>query len=123
MLFCGLIRMEDKMKNNLEHKTENKIGPIIPVAPANEFFVPAKSQKLSQKILLYLIYGLLILMIIFSLMARKNLGEEGFNNCVQEKCAEKGPEFCSKFREINNCCEGAGGVTAQNEQGLSCQFG
>lgn len=83
----------------------------------------SKGLSLLQKALLALLYGLIILMIAFSLMALKNLGEEGYNECIQEKCGEKGEEFCSKFREINNCCLGAGGELAVSDGKYLCVFG
>jgi len=67
----------------------------------------------AQKGLLFVLYGLLILMIIFSFNARKNIGEDGFNKCIQWKCEKGGEEYCSKVREITNCCLGAGGKMTQ----------
>jgi len=78
--------------------------------------------NLSQKVLLLILYGLIILMVIFSMGAMKNIGKEGYDACVQKKCIAKGDEFCQKFREINNCCLGAGGNVAQGNEGLICIF-
>ena len=78
--------------------------------------------NLWQKGLLIALYGLIILMVIFSIGATKNLGEDGYNNCIQKKCDKKGEDFCHKFREINNCCLGAGGNVAQRNEGLTCIF-
>ncbi len=75
-----------------------------------------------QKSLLFVMYGLIILMIVFSLMATKNIGQEGYEKCIQDKCDKQGTEYCSKYREINNCCLGAGGQTIQTQNGFSCQF-
>ena len=71
-------------------------------------------SKLSvpQKILLITLYALIVLMIFFSFNATKNLGQSGFEQCIQSKCEEKGQQFCEKFREIRNCCLGAGGLLA-----------
>lgn len=66
--------------------------------------------KLAQKILLGSLYFLIILMIIFSLLAAWNTGEKGYKQCVQQKCDQKGKQFCSKSRELVNCCSGAGGT-------------
>ena len=78
--------------------------------------------SLAQKSLLFVLYGLIVLMIIFSLNAMKNVGEDGYDNCIQKKCEKSGEEFCQKFREINNCCLGAGGQVAQSNNGLACVF-
>ncbi len=78
--------------------------------------------KLSQKIVLGILCGLLLLMVFFSFEARNNLGEEGFNQCLQEKCTKRGEAYCQKLNEINNCCLGAGGKLAQNNQGVTCSF-
>ena len=75
-----------------------------------------------QQGLLYLLYGLTAVMVIFSILAVRNLGEAGHQQCIQEKCERKGPEFCSKQREINNCCQGAGGELAVAEGQLRCVF-
>lgn len=76
----------------------------------------------AQKILLYILYLLLGLMILFSILAANNRGQSGYDQCIQEKCDKKGEEFCNKFREINNCCLGAGGQTAINEGKAICVF-
>ena len=68
--------------------------------------------NLPGKILLYLLYSLLVLMVIFSLMATQNTGFDGYQQCVEKKCESKGESFCSKVRELNNCCAGAGGNLA-----------
>ena len=65
-----------------------------------------------KKILLYCLYSLLVLMIIFSLLSLRNLGKEGYQQCVEKKCEMKGEKFCSKLRELNTCCAGAGGTLA-----------
>lgn len=71
-----------------------------------------KGLPLPKKILLYSLYSLLALMVIFSLMSIQNLGEEGYQHCVEKKCEAKGDKFCSKLRELNTCCAGAGGNLA-----------
>lgn len=78
---------------------------------------------ISQKILLGLLYGLIALMIIFSFHAAGNVGEEGYNKCVQKKCSERGENYCSKPRELSNCCQGAGGILGQADGKLVCEFG
>ena len=65
-----------------------------------------------QKVLLYCLYALIILMVIFSFMAMRNIGQKGYNQCVQQKCDAKGEKFCFKPRELSNCCAGAGGMLA-----------
>ena len=76
----------------------------------------------TQKGLLYCLYGLMVLMFIFSVLALKNHGQEGYDNCIQDKCERKGQEFCSKPREIMNCCLGAGGKLAAADNSLNCVF-
>ena len=66
----------------------------------------------TQKIVLYVLYALLVLMVIFSFLALRNVGEQGYKQCVQEKCDTKGDAFCSKLRELDNFCAGAGGKLA-----------
>jgi hypothetical protein len=68
----------------------------------------------TQKVLLVLLYALIALMIVFSIGATKNLGKAGYDSCIQKKCDTKGQEFCTKFREVNNCCQGAGGNIGQS---------
>ncbi len=81
-------------------------------------------QNLStgQKILLASLYILIALMIIFSFLAVRNRNEEGYQNCLQKKCERKGQEFCSKPREIQNCCQGAGGQVALANNQYTCVF-
>ncbi len=68
--------------------------------------------KLPQKILLGTLYFLVLLMVIFSMLAIQNTGEEGYLQCVEKKCEAKGEKYCSKARELSNCCAGAGGTLA-----------
>ncbi|MBI2668886.1 hypothetical protein HYX14_03520 [Candidatus Woesearchaeota archaeon] len=82
----------------------------------------AEERTRLQQILLVVLYGLIALMIFFSILAIKNKGQDGYNNCVQEKCDRKGQDFCQKPREIMNCCQGAGGQLAQNGAQLTCVF-
>lgn len=75
-----------------------------------------------QRGLLLLLYGLIALMIIFSFMAAQNLGQEGYDHCIKEKCDTKGEAYCTKYREISNCCQGAGGQIASDDQKYICTF-
>jgi hypothetical protein len=75
-----------------------------------------------QKLTLYILYALVALMVIFSFQATKNQGQQGFDSCVQEKCENKGEATCSKYREINNCCLGAGGNMAVVDNQQMCVF-
>ncbi len=75
-----------------------------------------------QHSLLIILYCLILLMIIFSFMASQNLGQEGYDNCVKEKCETRSAAFCTKFREISNCCQGAGGQIASDGQKYICTF-
>jgi len=77
---------------------------------------------LAQKILLASMYALLLLMIFFSLQAIRNLGQDGYDQCHQKKCETSGEAFCSKFREISNCCLGAGGKVAISGSEYVCVF-
>jgi len=77
---------------------------------------------LAQKILLLCLYGLFMLMIIFSVLAVKNIGKQGFDRCIEKKCQDGGEQFCAKFREVNNCCLGAGGATAMSSSKAICVF-
>jgi len=81
-------------------------------------------EKISwlQKLLLYFLYVLAILMIVFSILAVGNLDEAGFQRCVENKCASRGQEFCQKPRELQNCCAGAGGDLSVAEGQYSCRF-
>ena len=67
-------------------------------------------------------YFRIIVEVIFSLWAIQNQGQEGYQQCIQDKCQRKGQEFCSKQREISNCCQGAGGELAIAEGKLTCVF-
>ena len=75
-----------------------------------------------QKGLVIVIYALLALMVIFSFQAIANTGKIGFDKCVQEKCDQRGEKFCQKFREQNNCCQGAGGQMASSGSSYQCVF-
>ena len=77
---------------------------------------------LSQKILFFTLCALVALMVIFSLMAIKNKGQDGYDKCVQNKCEKKGQDFCQKPREIQNCCLGAGGNVGISESKYVCVF-
>ena len=80
------------------------------------------SLSYAQKGLLFILYGLMVLMVVFSVLALKNKGADGYNKCIQQKCEQKGQEFCSKQREIMNCCAGAGGKLAVVDNKLDCTF-
>jgi len=81
-------------------------------------------MNLSQKWLFYVICGFVLLMVLFSLMASLDKNFSGYEKCVQKKCERKGQEFCQKAREQQNCCAGAGGQLAKNNQGkFTCVFG
>lgn len=81
-----------------------------------------KVMNIVQKILLLVLYSLLVLMIVFSLLAIKDKGQAGYDKCIQKKCDAKGQEFCSKYREIDNCCKGAGGKVAVSDGKVICIF-
>ncbi|HLC75311.1 MAG TPA: hypothetical protein VJH88_05675 [Candidatus Nanoarchaeia archaeon] len=75
-----------------------------------------------QTVLFYVLIALILLMVAFSVLAIKDKGQQGYQQCVQEKCDTKGQDFCQKPREQNNCCQGAGGQLAQNQNGFVCVF-
>ena len=77
---------------------------------------------LSQKLLLLILYALIILMVVFSIGAMKNKGENGFDRCIQQKCESRGQEYCTKPREVLNCCKGAGGELTSKNGRPSCAF-
>lgn len=70
---------------------------------------------LLQEMLLYALYALIALMVVFSILAVRNLGQDGYHRCVTQKCEARGQEFCSKNRELANCCAGAGGELSLNQ--------
>ncbi len=82
----------------------------------------AESLTISHKILLGSLYGLLALMVLFSIMANKNFGQEAYNKCVEKNVQEFGEQFLKRTRELGNCCYGAGGQLAQNSERLTCIF-
>lgn len=75
-----------------------------------------KELPKSQQILLLMLYGLLILVIIFSIIAAiNNFGEKGMQKCMDKLVEKKGNEsLAKKPRDIYNCCQGAGGKIAQD---------
>ncbi|HIG92821.1 TPA: hypothetical protein HA242_06825 [Candidatus Woesearchaeota archaeon] len=81
-----------------------------------------KEHTNSQRILLLVLYGLIALMIFFSVLSIKDKSLDGYNNCIQEKCERKSQAFCQKPREIMSCCQGAGGQLTQNGAQLTCVF-
>ena len=104
---------EDKQKSE-EHANEKE--------KKNSKNEPKTIHTLAQKILLCLLYGLIALMIIFSFIAMQDKNYAGYEKCVQKKCERGGQAFCSKFREQNNCCQGAGGQLAMNGNAYTCVF-
>ncbi len=81
------------------------------------------SHTTAQKILLYLIYGLVLLMVLFSLIAIQDKSFSGYKKCVEKKCERGGEKFCQKSREQMNCCTGAGGKLALDAQNkFTCVF-
>ena len=81
-----------------------------------------ESLSFVQKSLYAALLALVALMIIFSFMSLKNRGMEGYNQCIQAKCELAGEEYCTKFREVNNCCLGAAGKVVLVENAYSCTF-
>lgn len=78
---------------------------------------------LAQRILFYVLCGLVVLMVLFSVMASLDKNYAGYEKCVQKKCERKGEAFCQKAREQQNCCAGAGGQLAQDNKGkFTCVF-
>lgn len=81
----------------------------------------ALSLTRGQRLLLVVLYVLIILMVFFSLLTIRDKGKEGFDRCVQEKC-DKSLRYCSKEREIANCCQGAGGDIGRVNGQVTCLF-
>ncbi|HLC81615.1 MAG TPA: hypothetical protein VJH68_03075 [Candidatus Nanoarchaeia archaeon] len=82
------------------------------------------TERLSklQLALLILLYSLLALMLIFSIQARKNIGQDGYDRCIEEKC-QQSQRYCEKPREIENCCSGAAGKRVLSSEGkYTCSF-
>ena len=107
-------KMEESRRSEESKKSEQQ--------KAEEHPAEKKKLSLAQKILLALLYGLVILMVVFSFMALKNKGQEGYDKCIQEKCERKGQDFCQKPREIQNCCQGAGGKIGISGSQYVCVF-
>jgi len=80
------------------------------------------SLTLAQKCLWYVICGLIIILVVFSIMAVQNMGQKGYDHCLERKCEKISEEFCSKPREIQNCCRGAGGELAVSDNKITCFF-
>ncbi len=80
------------------------------------------SLHLSQKVLLGILSFLILLMLVFSFNAMQNTGMKGYTACMEEKCLTHGEAFCSKFREVNNCCLGAGGKIGIQNNKPECFF-
>ncbi len=84
-----------------------------------------KELSLSQKILLVMLYGLLVLVVVFSVLAAiNNFGEKGMQRCM-DKLAEKkeNKSIAENPKKIYNCCLGAGGKMAQKQDGsYTCVF-
>lgn len=76
----------------------------------------------AQKILYFSLLALIGLMIFFTLLSLKYSGQEGYELCIREKCAERGNDYCQKGRELFNCCKGAGGRLAQEGAEFVCVF-
>ncbi len=81
-----------------------------------------ESPTPAQKALLVLLYGLVLLMIVFSLMSIRNLGQEGYVRCIEKRCTAVGEEQCQKLREVSSCCLGAGGEVAISNNQYVCNF-
>lgn len=76
----------------------------------------------AQKGLLFALYGLVALMVIFSIISLHNLGQEGYQNCMEERCSLVGEERCQKLREVSSCCLGAGGKVGISDNQYRCGF-
>lgn len=69
--------------------------------------------SLSQKILFGGLYSLLALMVVFSILARGNVGEDGLQKCLNRVVdRHKDGSLYESFKVVNNCCVGAGGKIA-----------
>ncbi|HLC96374.1 MAG TPA: hypothetical protein VJH97_03570 [Candidatus Nanoarchaeia archaeon] len=81
-----------------------------------------KDLSISQKILLVALYALILISVILTALATKNVGQTGFDKCISDKCDKKGQEYCTKAREIDNCCKGAGGSLGVQDDQYVCVF-
>ena len=72
-----------------------------------------------------MLYGLLFLMVVFSVLAAiSNFGEKGMQKCL-DQLAEKRENKSAPERPKNiyNCCIGAGGEITQKQDGsYNCNF-
>ena len=80
-----------------------------------------KELSFAQKGLLITLYALIILMVIFSINAIKNIGPESYDKCNEESCAGFG-EHCGKPRTMMTCCAGAGGALGTIDNKYVCRF-
>jgi len=71
--------------------------------------------------LIGILYLSIIITILLSVAAQKNIGQNGFDKCIEKQC-EKGEEHCNKYRTINNCCVGAGGDVGVSNNKYVCIF-
>ena len=76
----------------------------------------------AQQGLLILLYGLVLLMVVFFVMSIRNLGEEGYQRCMEKRCTAVGHEQCQKLREVSSCCLGAGGNVGIADNRYICTF-
>ncbi|PIN73345.1 hypothetical protein COV20_03885 [Candidatus Woesearchaeota archaeon CG10_big_fil_rev_8_21_14_0_10_45_16] len=76
----------------------------------------------AQKWTFYVLCGLIVVVLVFSIGVSRLQGEDAYNSCIQKKCESGGEKYCTKSREINNCCLGARGQVAQKDGKLVCVF-
>ncbi|MEK6900386.1 MAG: hypothetical protein AABX05_04655 [Nanoarchaeota archaeon] len=84
-----------------------------------------KELQRPQKILLILLYGLLALMVFFSIFAAmNNFGEKGMQKCMDQLAEKKiNKSLADRPKDIYNCCQGAGGKIAQKQDSsYTCIF-
>ncbi len=80
-----------------------------------------KNLNKLQLTLLILIYLGMISCIILSIGAITNIGQEGYDRCMERICTRH-EAWCTKFRTKNNCCMGSGGDMVMIDDEYVCRF-
>ncbi len=76
---------------------------------------------LSQKILLVILLGLLVLMVVFFMTSLENRGPEKYQACMEKKCAGKSESLCN-FTIKRSCCISTGGQFVRQNKEYGCAF-
>ena len=88
----------------------------------SEELIKEKSKlSILQITLLVLLYVLITASIVLGIAATGNLGQEGYDGCMEKICIDH-PSWCTKFRTMNNCCMGTGGKMGIIDNEYVCVF-